>query len=337
MADTKISAEAAASTLDGTEVFPAVQGGANKKVTADQIKTFAAAQISALQAQIDALTPPSGYSYVISAIDTTPTAFSFTDVTGAAVSTVYESNEIVVSGINSPAPISITGGQYRIKPSGGSYGSYTSAAGTVSLGDTVQVKHTSSAAGVTAVNTVLTIGGVSDTYTTTTAGIVNLLAKSNAFNVSPWVSSAVDFAKNVVGPFGGSNTGWTVTDTTDDAEHRWYQAPGLGAGHTGSVYAKAGTASFISLRSSSCFMMVNLSSGTILSESGGALITAVGSGWYRLIIPNQAWDYMIMKMGTLESQIGISGTYAGSGTNTVLLAAAQVELGTAATAYADVP
>lgn len=84
-------------------------------------------------------------------------------------------------------------------------------------------------------------------------------------------------------------------------------------------------------------MMVNLSSGTILSESGGALITAVGSGWYRLIIPNQAWDYMIMKMGTLESQIGISGTYAGSGTNTVLLAAAQVELGTAATAYADVP
>ena len=38
MADTKISAETAASALDGTELVLGVQGGANVKITTDQIK-----------------------------------------------------------------------------------------------------------------------------------------------------------------------------------------------------------------------------------------------------------------------------------------------------------
>lgn len=40
MADTKISAEGSASALDGTELIPGVQGGANVKMTPAQIKTY---------------------------------------------------------------------------------------------------------------------------------------------------------------------------------------------------------------------------------------------------------------------------------------------------------
>ncbi|MCE5210974.1 MAG: hypothetical protein LLG40_05430 [Deltaproteobacteria bacterium] len=100
------------------------------------------------------------------AVDTTPDAFTFTDQTNVALSTVIESAAITVSGINSATAISVTGGEYSING-----GAWTSAAGTVTNGQTVKVRHTSSAANATATNTVLTIGGVSDTFTsTTTAG-----------------------------------------------------------------------------------------------------------------------------------------------------------------------
>jgi len=96
--------------------------------------------------------------------DTTPNAFSFTDVTGATVSTVYESNSITVAGIDGPATMTITGGQYQING-----GAWASTSTTVVATNTVKVRGTSSASSSTAVNVVLTIGGVSDTFTITTA------------------------------------------------------------------------------------------------------------------------------------------------------------------------
>lgn len=96
--------------------------------------------------------------------DTVPTAFSFTDKTNAALSTEYTSDSIVVSGIACDASISIASGTYRK----GALGSFTAIQGTVSNGDTVWVKNTSSGTVSTAVNTTLTVGGVSDTYSVTT-------------------------------------------------------------------------------------------------------------------------------------------------------------------------
>jgi len=96
--------------------------------------------------------------------DTTPNAFTFTDVTGAALSTVVESNTITVAGIDGPATMTITGGQYQING-----GAWASASTTVVATNTVKVRGTSSASSSTAVNVVLTIGGVSDTFTITTA------------------------------------------------------------------------------------------------------------------------------------------------------------------------
>lgn len=97
--------------------------------------------------------------------DTTPTAFSFTDVTDADLSTVYTSNAIEVEGINYPAAISASGGTYSIN----STETFTGTAGTVALGDLVRARVTSSASNSTAVNATVTIGGVEDTYTVTTA------------------------------------------------------------------------------------------------------------------------------------------------------------------------
>lgn len=97
------------------------------------------------------------------ASDTTPDAFTFTDQTGAALSATITSAAITVTGIDASADITITGGTYSINGA-----AFTSNAGTVSNGDTVRARHTSSGSYSTAVNTAVTIGGVSDTFTSTT-------------------------------------------------------------------------------------------------------------------------------------------------------------------------
>jgi len=95
--------------------------------------------------------------------DTTPNVFTFTDQTNVALNTLITSNNIIVSGINSPAVISITGGEYSIKG-----GAFTPDPGIINNGDTVVVRHTSSASISTATNTTLTISGISDTFSSTT-------------------------------------------------------------------------------------------------------------------------------------------------------------------------
>ena len=103
----------------------------------------------------------------VAAVDTTPNAFTFTDATNQPVSTVVESNTITVLGINAATTMSIVGGEYW-KNAGPAWAS-TSA--TVVLNDTVKVRGTSSAVLATPVNVILTIGGVSDTFTITTAAV----------------------------------------------------------------------------------------------------------------------------------------------------------------------
>lgn len=95
--------------------------------------------------------------------DSTPDAFSFTDRVGAARSTVVESNAITVAGINTASAISITGGEYQIGA-----GAWASAPSTVTNGQTVKVRLTTSASYSTIANAALTIGGVSDTFSATT-------------------------------------------------------------------------------------------------------------------------------------------------------------------------
>jgi len=95
--------------------------------------------------------------------DTTPNRFTFTDQSGVALNTLITSNTITVAGINAGASISISGGQYSRNG-----GAFTSSKGTTYNGENIQVRHTSATAYSTTTNTVLTIGGVKDTFSSTT-------------------------------------------------------------------------------------------------------------------------------------------------------------------------
>lgn len=96
--------------------------------------------------------------------DTEPADFAFTDQTDVIAGELIVSNEITVDDINSAAEISITGGEYSINN-----GDFTSVAGTVNDGDTVRVRVAASSAPSGTAEVTLTIGGVSDTFTVTTA------------------------------------------------------------------------------------------------------------------------------------------------------------------------
>ncbi len=112
-----------------------------------------------------------------------PNGFLLTDKTNVVLSTATESAPITINGFcnlagacTGTAGITISGAatsQYAISTNGGTtYGSWTSAAGTVSEGYLVKVRHTSSASNSTVTNTTLKIGLHSDTFTSTTEALV---------------------------------------------------------------------------------------------------------------------------------------------------------------------
>lgn len=102
------------------------------------------------------------------ASDSTPDQFIFQDVINAGICKVYVSVAIKVTGINTYSPISInqngTDAQYRING-----GSWRSSPSYVQNGDFVTLKMTASCASGITYSCVLTIGGVSDTWSVTTA------------------------------------------------------------------------------------------------------------------------------------------------------------------------
>ena len=108
--------------------------------------------------------------------DTTPAAFAFVDQIGVPKDTKVTSDPITVTGINAPAPISVLGGEYSI----GS-GPFVESSGSVMNGDSVRVRHLSAQAFGTNTETQLTIGSVSDTFTSTTvsAGVDLVITKDD--------------------------------------------------------------------------------------------------------------------------------------------------------------
>ncbi|HET8698103.1 MAG TPA: hypothetical protein VFO94_11480 [Gammaproteobacteria bacterium] len=95
--------------------------------------------------------------------DTTPQPFSFPAQTGVAVGTAVDSAVIVVGGIDAPATIAVSGGQYSINGQ-----PFTSSSGTVSNGQQVRLRVATSASYEATVEATLTIGGVSAAFSVTT-------------------------------------------------------------------------------------------------------------------------------------------------------------------------
>jgi hypothetical protein len=95
--------------------------------------------------------------------DTVPDAFAFSDQTGVGILSTCMSAPITVAGITGPTAISVTGGEYSVNG-----GAFTSSPGTVVNGDQVRARHSASGGYETDTNTVVDIGGVTDTFTSTT-------------------------------------------------------------------------------------------------------------------------------------------------------------------------
>jgi hypothetical protein len=132
--------------------------------------------------------------------DTTPNQFTFTDQTGVTPNTPVTSNAITVSGINAPAPISVTGGQYSING-----GAYTSSSGTVSNGNTLTARVTSSGNYAATTSATLTIGGVNGVFSVTTI-------------TAPTCTYTVNASKTQFTAFGGTAT---ASITASNASCSW--------------------------------------------------------------------------------------------------------------------
>ncbi len=99
-------------------------------------------------------------------VDTTPNAFNFTDLTGVAVSTLSTASAITPAGYTSAAAVTVSGsGSPQISINGGAW----QTSGSISPGQTISVRLTSSASASTALSATVTIGGVSDVWSVTTA------------------------------------------------------------------------------------------------------------------------------------------------------------------------
>ncbi|HEX7764187.1 MAG TPA: hypothetical protein VF433_11330, partial [Cellvibrio sp.] len=125
--------------------------------------TSAAAPSTTTQATLTVGGVAQTFSVTTELPDTTPNAFSFTDVTGAALNATISSTAVTISGINMATPISITGGQYSIAG-----GAFTSTAGTITNNQSLVVRLTSAAALSTTTQATVTVGGVARTFSVTT-------------------------------------------------------------------------------------------------------------------------------------------------------------------------
>lgn len=151
-----------------------------------------------------AFTYSSGTCTQQTACDTTPDAFTFTDVTGADPSTLTTSNTVTITGINTAATVTATGGaQFSIN--GGGWGT----SGSITNGQTLAVRLTSSASYSTAVSSTVTVGTGTDSWSVTTRAPNNCTVASG----TTWtVSSSTCTAPSAVNINHGS-TG-TSTDAT---------------------------------------------------------------------------------------------------------------------------
>jgi hypothetical protein len=141
--------------------------------------------------------------------DTTPDAFRFAAQANVPLSTLVVSNAVTITGINAPSPISVSGGEYQID--GGTWlKAVAKEAATVTNGQTVMVRHTSSASNSTTVSTTLVISGVSATFSSTTLAatntpptISNLPSLPSGINAGASIGLSVTFGDDR--PFGASS------------------------------------------------------------------------------------------------------------------------------------
>jgi len=107
--------------------------------------------------------------------DTTPDPFSFATQTKVAPDTPIESQPATISGINIPATLSITGGEYSIDG-----GAYRKTPGVVNNNERIRIRVRSSRESSGVASATLTIGDVSGTFTVKTVNFTGRVEAEDA-------------------------------------------------------------------------------------------------------------------------------------------------------------
>jgi hypothetical protein len=136
--------------------------------------------------------------------DTTPDSVSFTPKTGVTPNTLITSETTTVTGINAPAPITVSGGKYSVNG-----GAWTTLAGTIANNGTLRLQVLSSTSYDAAATVTVTVGGVSATFTATT-----LVPNSSLPEVAVDQPTDTDGTTPLVFTTGGTGTaaGWAGED-----------------------------------------------------------------------------------------------------------------------------
>lgn len=165
--------------------------------------------------------------------DIVPDAFSFTDRTEAATNTQILSNTITIVGLGGSTGVSVSGGgNPQISISGGAW--VTS--GSISNGQTLQVRLTSAAADETTLSATVSVGGVSDQWDVTTA------APPPDCDTGP-VGTVCEDGTVYAGTFGGQRIYLATAD--EPGTYRWKTSTSATSGTTSTTDGFANTEAMI--------------------------------------------------------------------------------------------
>lgn len=168
-------------------------------------------------------------------------------------------------------------------------------------------------------------------------GANNLILQSEDFSSASWTKSfATVSANSANNPFGELTADKLIPDATSTASHRIYQDVTLIAEpHTFSVYAKADGYNYVQIGIFSSNAIVNLTDGTIESETGSpteVIVTDIGSGWYRCEI-TQTVTAGSIRSSLFAQEFSNAATFSGDGTKGVLIFGAQLTSTLSSTDY----
>jgi len=145
--------------------------------------------------------------------DTSPDPFTFIDQGNVALNSSVISGAIVINGINAPAPLSITGGEYSING-----GQFFATAGVIANGDSLRVRLQASGSYATVRSATLQIGGMGDIFSVTT-----LPPPTYPVTTTPVTNGSITSSGGGTVPHGSSttftiipNSGYTLSGLTDN-------------------------------------------------------------------------------------------------------------------------
>ena len=172
----------------------------------------------------------------------------------------------------------------------------------------------------------------------------NLLTYSEQFDNAAWAKSAVGISANSTTAPDGTLTADTCTPDTTTAAHLLFQSTTVAGSNVQSVYVKANGYTKISLRegqTGAYFASFDLSgSGSVLfTSSATATITAVGDGWFRIAMVGTLTGTTRLALYVLDPSYttgSVTSSWTPNGTSGIFIWGAQVENGSAVTAYQQV-